>query len=1009
MLSQGSAAPEDRKIQFNKKRYLQELYNNQIEEFKKSEEELLTLHPVSHFSQSYSTQQVTYTKMKRTVGINKDTGRIFIIKKNGVPISFTWETKPENIKKAVSYGIFKPESLTGQVLHAIGSYRTSVLERIYLGGIISNKYEEKKVLLDFWEKRIELLQPLECLINSAKTSSEIDAIFDNYIEKITEYKNSLKENPGISSFKKYDSDIQEKLEKFLDDDIKKIKALRALRASSPASLITELPVLMIQMTKQIQGINQNLTHARLEGELPQSLLRGKFNDACEDVMKVIYHYEPDLHNTVLPEHQGDFSVSTNEKIYLEFSATDTKALAAICQIEGADKIKYEDGGYRLEKDGKKQQDYRIGVYVIPDPLITTKWISWSFHTAFKMSEDWIDWGVRIAFFIANVVTGLVLTPFDIVRGFVGGVLGGIFNWEIESWVALFKLNLKKELPDTYYSTIAKDMQLKQNRPVVFQVTLSLGQSIAALGKDIFKSASIVLKKIVLELPDFIKDDYYVGGRGEITEKSPQEIMNQFFSDIKKINVVHEEVRELSLEKNPEEEKKAEKKEERHFALTPYHLSPGEWEDIFNAIPRGFYTFVESVLHPIHVRNPMIGLIYNVFYICGGLSVLFPDKMPLPDFYKNFSHNLGEQMSHSVTGQAVSSAVTQAQSAALVADAIFYGPSSILGKTFHTLEESIVDCVLIILLAREIGVLLREMPGIGKMIEEETGKASSLGLITFGGKFAIVLHELFESGEAKPTNEKEFHELIGKIKTDHSDLISEFKQENQKEINKTFFLTHLIVNTHSLPFLPNRTKHELLRLSEKLLEELTLITAVENMLYPEPPRSIASRTAHIIADYLLILIRMLCSPLTGNIKKPWRDLLKKSKKNGARVLRGLHKAGSFLVLVLYAGIYSPLRAISDGFFNGILARAEGWIRGERHSLSAVTTEVSSRISSTYQRLGDFISPTKIYKNVTHRDPHVVMTEALKKDLKEEGLSSPAPGLDDNNLRKFSGNGTRLDHI
>jgi hypothetical protein len=865
---------------------------------------------------------------------------------------------------------------------------------------------------------VELLQPLECLINSNKTDAEIDEIFRDCIEKINEYKiknlgiaacsagNQKKPNennqesknvegnhrneknknevfidlskitPGILSFEEnYDSDIRKKLEKFLDDDIAKIKALRA---SSAASLMTELPILMIHITKQIQGINQNLTHARLAGQLPGSLLRGKFNDACEDVLKVIYHYEPDLHNTVLPEHQGNFSSLKDKKTYLEFSPTDTKALAAICQIEGADDLKCDErGNYILEKTGKKISDSKKWVYVAPRPLIITKWTSWSFHSAFRISEDWTDWGERIGCFIANVVTGLVLTPFDIVRGFVGGILGGIFNWEIESWVAARKLNPEKKLPDTYYSTIAKDMQLKHTRPVVFQVALSLGQSIAALGKDIFKSASIVLKKIVLELPDFIKDDYYVGGRGEIIEKSTEEIMSQFFSDIEKIHAAHEEARQLLSENNPEEE--AEKKEERHFAFPPYHLNPGEWEDIFNAIPRGLYTFFESVLHPIHVRNPMIGLIYNLFYIAGGVSVLFPDKMPLPDFYKNFSHGLGEQMSRSVTGQALSSAVTQAQGAALIADAAFYGPSSILGKTFHTLEESIVDCVLVILLARELGALLREMPGIGKIIEEETGKASSLGLITFGGKFALVLHELFESGETELTSAlKEWDKLREKIKKEFPDLINTFKQENQEGFKKAFLMI-LTVHAHSLPFLPNRTKHELLRLSEKLLEDPTLIKAVENMLYPEPPRSIASRTAHIIADYVLIFIRIFCSPWTGNIKKPWKDLLKKAKKDSVRVLRGLHKASSFFVLVLYAGIYSPLRAVFDGFFNGILARAEGWIRGKRHGISAVTTEASFRISSTYQRLGDFISPTENYKNVTYRDPHVVMIEALQKDL------------------------------
>jgi len=970
---------EDREIQFNKKKYLRELYHKKIEEFKKSDEETRSIFPVSHVFQGYSTQATTYTKIKKQVG--KD-GRIFIIKKNGEPISFTWETKPENIKKAVRYGIFKPESLTGQVIHAMGSYRATILERIYLGGIISNKYKEKKALLDFWEKRVELLQPIECLINSNKTFKEINQIFEGYIQKITEYKSALQENNSILSFQEnYDRDVIQKLKKFLDDDI---AAINDLKKSAPASLIKELPVLMIKMTKQIQGINQNLTNARQEGQLPNSLLRGKFNDTCEDVMQAIYQHEPDLHNAVLPEHQGDFSSSKDKKIYLEFSPTDTKALAAICQIEKeADKLECDEHeNYTLKKTGTKGEASRNRtVYVEPRPLIVTKWTSWSFNSAFISTGNWVDWLIRIVFFLSNIVTGIILTPFDMVRGFFGGIFGRIFNFEVESWVAYYRLTPTKKLPGTFYSTIATEMQIG-HRPFLFHLTLTLGQSIAALVLDIFKSAAIILKKIVFELPNFIKDDYYIGGRGDLTEKNSQKIMAQFHVDIQKIQEA-----QASIDRENKEEE--EKGKERHFALPPYHLSPGEWEDIFNAVPRGLYSFVESVLHPIHVKNPMVGLIYNLFYFGGAFSVLFPDKMPLPEFYKNFSHALGEQMSRSITGQAISTAVTQGQGVALLADAALYGPTSILGKTFTTLEESIVDCVLVGLLARELGVLLKAMPGIGDIIEEETGKASSLGLITFGGKFGLVLRELLETGEAKPTNEEETHKFITEIKKHPKS--SEIFEENKIEIKKTAFLIQLFRNTHALPFLPTRTKRELLGLSEKLFnkENPALVTAIENMLYPEQPRSIASRTIHIIADYLLILIRLLLSPFTQNIKQPWKDLGKKIKKDSVRVLRGLHKLGSFVVLVLYAAIYSPLRAISDIFFNGIIARAEGWIRGNRHSVSAETTEASSRISSTYQRLGDFIAPTGIYRNVTHRNPHVLVAETIGKDSEiSPVLSSPS---------------------
>jgi len=1183
---------ESRTVQFQRKEYLRALHEEKIERFKKSEDPNMTLLQISWVpGQDFSDELVTYTKTIRKVGA----GRIFIIKKDGRPISFTWETKPENIKVAVTAGIVNPKALTSKVVCTIGDYRARVLERAYEDGIVSNKYQEKKALLDFWQQRVVMLQPLERLINTNKNPTEVAKAFDDYILAVREYKRTLAVKMAV--LVKYDANIQEKLGQFLEDDIAAIESLRAsivagaplkslLAAYGRTSLMTKLNVMMIKMAKQAQGLNQNLTHARPDRtdsfftSLWQgafSLFRGYFNDICEDVMRVINNHDPDLHNPVLPAHQGDFAaqeelgqneekqtdeldkekkleksqkpkeeegqehkqeqklpseqtkqcgfisiqspldeknieealkkvlakfsttlnaayvyspkglfyinksrneyikirISTeklsnfekeivsfsetenltkerlkkftsmtghsHDRLYLEFSPENRKALAAICQIEQADEIELsETGDYSLKKN---QRSMRGSI-----PLQKTGYTSWWLSDA---STNHTGMLTRAFYFVWNVGTGFFLTVPDIVWGLI---VGG-FNLENGSLVEAVKKTPKKDLPKTAYSKIAKNMKVP-NKHIAFGIAHILGKAFSAFMLDLAQGVILAVEQIRVELPAFIRDDYYVGGWGD-AKKSVVSIGQQFDRDIGAIQHKQQEQdayyqdqhegldddcqpdlmdRETPTKKKPPRRRnhnahegarsslpdKKEPADDRHFALPPYDLSPGEWEDLVSAIPRGLKAFAGNILHPIHAKNPFVGLIYNFFYFAGGFAVLMPHAVPLPQSYKDFSQWLGAQMAHDPVGQAVSSAVTQAQGAAMLVEAPMHGPKSMLGQVCHTVEESMIDISVLLLLAWSGGFALKAMPVLGDFIRSEMGNAGYITLATYGGKMGMLIHELCEAGETQPVSEehtqqlkerwialaKELHSKVQESKTyQQSDLIVReaidetfFEISNPATLenmaNQAKFLKKLTTHAHLLPHLPSRTKREIMQAAEQLFSgRPEVVTAVKNMLDPYKPYSIASRTLRVLTGYIICLLRIVpCCLFTGNFKQPVKDLAKKVAKDLVRVVRGLHGLGAFVLLGLYAAIYTPLRAVADGFLNGVFARIEGGTRGNQHSISQVTSQAASWLSGTYYRLGDVFTPASLYKSVTHPDPRVVMrdpsSEYFGSLFKEKEHSEPS---------------------
>ncbi len=982
----------------SKKKYMRLANDKKIEEFKTSDELTLDITPVSPIPRrAKGFFHVKYEKEIKKVG----SGFIYIIKKNGTPISFVWKTKRENLKEAVKEGVYKPEALTAQVISAMGKYRSKVLEQVYESGIISNKYHEKKELLDFSQRRVELLQPLERLINSRVELKEVVSALQKYMDDVENYKKEFQCNHLV----KYDVDVRKKFENYLEADIVQIREIQNrirfafldsksfLKSDGINSLRLQLRLMIIDINKQAQTMNQNLTYARSSYVMqsshemssgfekigftlreawkkflslfPESLFRGDFNHICEEVMMTIDSHEPDLHNAVTVEHQGDFSKSKDEYVCLEFSTNDKAALAAICKIEGVDRIECEKDELVFTKADKMN---------VKTVLNTTRFMQYSslWHSFERKSEDEQNqtWGEaaiwflektmeRVLSFVSNVSTGIVYLIPDIVLG----TLGGLFDFEF-SLVEYLKIYRKIERPEAHYFDLSNAMKVK-NKPFAFSIFLFIGATVRSAVSDMLWGAVLIAQQIA-KIPKIVISDYHVGGWGDKSETLKQ-VFSELDANIKTIQG-EMEASGLTL---------VEEKRDCHFARPPYMLSAGEWNDV-SVLPKGIKSFGNTILSSVHYSSPVRGFIYNFLYYIGFGTIIAPQHLNfMPDFYKEVSAKLGMQMAHGIVGQGISNAVTQAQGSAWIAEIFEKGPNSFIGQMVTKLESNLVDIAVITLIARTFGGVLEKLPGVGHVINEELGSSKNAGLVTYAAKIAILLKEIFEKGETGEVSE----ELIDETKK----LIKEFQKisplpEEQKLIDSTHFMLKLMTHSELLPHLPVLSKRKLIQQAQRLFpDQPEMVTAVENMLYPDPPYSIAARTLHILGKYLSTASRLIFSPLTGNIKQPLRDAKKIISKDLVRLVRCLHNFFEVIGLLIYATGYSMGRAIADCFWNGIFARIEALIRGNKHSLSQGSVGVATFMSRSYYQMGAIFSGpvNQMSHAVTSQAPVVVVHEHFGK--------------------------------
>lgn len=987
----------DRKITFNQKEYFQKLNQHAINQFKKSDATQLTIFPVSKFPwKIWGAEPEIYTK--RIIEIGR--GRIFIIAKNGIPISYVWETTPKKLQAAVMSGIYQPEALSAKVISEMGKYKPIGWLRIYEKGLVSTHYLAKNELLTYFQERLKRFQPLERLINSQNSITNINAVYLDCIRDIQQFQKQIK----CDYLKKYDIHIAEKLKNFLDDDIRQLEKLKNklsennlkshLSAFGKNSLMYKLQKRMIKMIKQTQGLNQNITYART-GYFPESFDRGEFNSVCETALSVINQHEVDLHNVVLPEHQGDFLKEKKKKHYIEFIASDKNAIAAICQIEKSDSIFNKGEKFYF----RKENDEPFDPEPIPVALKATAFVKWSMGHSTIVNNDPVRIKILGYFkttgiLIFNILSGAFFMPVDIVLGLVDGLFD--FNFSLVQETRIVE---PAKTMDSHYN----DLFIQLNnvpRPLGFHIGFSVGTTLYSVMLSLI-DGMVILAKHVKKIPEYIKDDRYIAQRVRDKNIHLQNILDQMDVDVVRIQAEAERYQNAHETYGKKHKKKDDVKKnrdhDRQFALPPYHLSSGEWEDGLSKLPKGLMILTDAILQPMHANSPMKGLLYTLLFISSGLAILAPHNSFLPKFYQDFTQWLGEQLATSQKNKALSVPFIEGQAAIMLTDLLQDGSRSLLGKFVNEANGDLLDIGSLLVCGYFIGICLEKMPAISGVIKQDLGSTVGVTVTNYGSTLPQ-WNRLCEANKNADVSDALLIDMRKKV-MGLSKWIQELESKNDQEIEQFLqasgerqlsgmelkkileqgqFLRHFINHFEVLAYLPSRTKRELMHVAYRLFQDKKeILSAIENSLYPDQSYSIIARSFQIAANYVVNIARVLAFPYTGNLEEPMRDLLKHGAKDLTRLLRSVHGCFGVVVNVLYALFYTPFRALGDAACNGVGARTEGFIRGNTHKISDATATIAARFSGSYCKMKEKLNTpfSGVYQQVTSADPGDVIRKAV----------------------------------
>lgn len=935
------------------KKDLANIINNQkLDEFKRSAQRELFILPLSIWPiRLFGAESIRYTK--KPVELNAG-NTIDIIDEDKKAHSFTWRTQNQHqeIIAAVRYGILKPQALTSRVISALGGYRLKELERIYEQGIISDKYQEKRILLDITQDRIELCQELERLINSNADAEKIKNTLKHYIEQVEQLRDGkVKE---LKALEQYDADAVATMQEFMNADILAARKLlrrlkkptksslaKLLSATGPDSLATFIKKRMIPTLRQAQTLNQNMTYSRSSG----SWLRGDFHSYCEDAMKEINDDKADHHNVILPEHQGIFASAKEGQDWLfdfEHLGKNKEAIhhvfRALSFITKQDYLDDSDPDHiklvstELDSTGKPKQF----------ELEKTRFTKWSHAGSF------VDRLQRLGEWFVNVLYGIAVGVFIDIGAFFVGLFRGIAKDSYEEPEAIaeyYKLKSPNLIAEnTKFAKLTEKMNLKP-QSLGAKLGYKLGKFLKNTILEFTKGIVVTLKNARLVLFDDIRNDYRLG---HAEPQTNQEIMDRFFKKLAKLeNKKSEKMKKLAKKIHKELNRKVKqgyqkKYQEQHYPLTsqlaepPYALTPCYLNDITNAIPAGLKIFLEKFTHNVQAKHSFIGMIFNFAYVAGFLAVQAPETVRfLGERYINFSNAIGSAVTHGST-MGISSGFTQAQIFAGISEAMIHGRKSWLAKGAEMFEKDPSDILIYTGLAVGLGYLIAcklNIPWLSERLYEELGDFPIPALASAGAKVGVLLVELFEREHTDK-----------KIAAAKKQLLKELKKSENQALLAMFAHQQLV------PHLSPRVKRDMIEwMKRDFAKHPALIDAVQDKLYPEEPQSIIGETMSLIVMYPLYLLRCLATVVTWNTQ-PWIEFAAKIQKDLTR----LATAVSTLVHTIGSFVRVMVRGVFDILGNEIVARIEGLIRDKHHAVSSATYAVSSSVDSSYAEMRQLLS-------------------------------------------------------
>lgn len=904
--------------------------------------------------------------------------------------SFVWNSNAEGMRQAVRGNLLKTEALTSQLIYLLGKYHAKTTERA-MEGIISNKYDEKILLVDLCQDRVELLQPIERLINNyneyatpAENLENIQAIFWEYIVSVGNLIEKLDERFSKTQFEKYDKNAKEVLRKALIADQERAKEF--ISHIKPLKHHQSNAAHLVHTIRQTQNLNQNITYSRSS---EYALLRGDLNNYLEDAIKQIHDYVTDPHNPITKKHQGIFT--EGKRIWFDsneqnlYTSDELKtALKKISTIEQKNKIiKKQDKEGNLEI----YLESKYGKFKLDSPLkqtYATKWGSAGTNTVkLKKALAWIG----------NMVIGVPLGLLDLGIGLVAGIVGKDFA----SLTILSKIEIENPIEATSYPSLlwAK----------VDYEEMSLGTKVGKLLARFLKNITVELIKgigkafqdwyFVLRVDiygDFLEGWFYNEYYSEDYEKKSKEALKNFDEEMTKI-----------IEKEQQEAEQVNHFVSSHYphavrscsglgddaesALPDYHRNDKSMNDLANSCATGWHEFGELFLQEIFAKHPFAGVIFLTTYTAAGLAVMAPASVSfLSPKYIAFSQAFGATFAKSTTSSAIASAFTQAKIAIGIYEAFLHGPKSWLGTLADILEKDPSTGVAYTGLALLIGHLLAfecGLPFLSEYLREDCGKFKPFELTFAGGKLVVVLFELIreehvshelaesyrgkledaigeiyaqkvQSGELNANQKQKIGDFVKKIVSNRHTLTqlveentnAETIQERNNHLEKIRLLMRLSVHKEKLSRLSYTTKHFL---SNKIKDHFhEKAEAFESWFYPESSQSIIKTTLRIILGYIPAIFRALLSLVLMPIFSPrqaWGDLGIKIRND---LTRAYHAAIHF-TRTMYGGFSRLARTFADIFLNEIVARIEGYIRDNQHTIATeFTYPASAKACESYEK-------------------------------------------------------------
>jgi hypothetical protein len=602
----------------------------QIEQFKLGKTAMLVIPKISKIpGKIYSDRLNIYSKKELKTSV---TEAVHIIEKNGKFKTLIYHAGTDSIKKLKRLGVIPTETPLSQAINKLSEYRQIVLNRAYETHKITSLYKEKLSLLDFSQDLLEILEPIECMVNTLdgyrheQQKSNLQFKINRVIIELAKYKKLHHET--LSPLSAFDRNILRKMETLygtLEENLNAIsnKIERAsfedlktlLKSTGPNAIHTQVKHMGMAIITKTQELNQNLVYSRKA----KSFFRGELHDACENALQAIQSYEADPHHPILTSHQGNFDDIT-ETLAIDFSELDEekakRAIYAINEISGYG-IHYKDGEYLLN-----------GIPLTapaPDKKRTT-WRNFSIGNLFNKI------GVGLKTLIQGVASFLISLVIDLPIAFITA----LFTFDLIKSPSLSTFLFPYKHQNNATSLIKDIFDSCSFKRISFGSIKGRQLALLAINvlKDIGRSFMDVMSRLALGFYDILLDVQIQFKKGERTEQCKNSL-----ADIKS-SLIRIQEKNTHLFADFEKKEKSLRKQNdpqnapsicitsTHIADVPYHLSSGEWTDILNLISDQVKASLDNGITYSLAKHPFRTNLILLIQIGAMLSLAAPTALPL---------------------------------------------------------------------------------------------------------------------------------------------------------------------------------------------------------------------------------------------------------------------------------------------------------------------------------------------------------------------------------------------